>query len=270
MVRSDEQFLRKWVEYYGAALGTDNLYIFFDGEDQQIPEFCSECHVTVVPHVEGNVHEGDRGRIAILNDKAAQLLKSHDAVIGTDVDEFLIPDPAAGCSLVEFISRTKTRHKGISALGIDVGQNLDTEGKLDWNRPILNQRSFAKLSTRYSKASVMVRPSRWGCGFHRIRKSNFHIEDGLYLFHFGCADLDRLKSRMQDSTLLSAGWSRHLKKRARTIFLCTRRKAHDWGKTTPVARFVQNAVRPPYALNKPAMFELEIIVRIPERFKGAI
>ena len=32
MVRNDEFYLRKWVEYYGAQLGRENLKIYFDGE----------------------------------------------------------------------------------------------------------------------------------------------------------------------------------------------------------------------------------------------
>ena len=39
MVRNDDFNLRKWVEYYGRELGRENLYIFFDGTDQIIPEF---------------------------------------------------------------------------------------------------------------------------------------------------------------------------------------------------------------------------------------
>ena len=30
MVRNDEFYLRKWVEYYGAQLGRENLRVFFD------------------------------------------------------------------------------------------------------------------------------------------------------------------------------------------------------------------------------------------------
>ena len=36
MVRNDDFYLRKWVEYYGAQLGRENLYIWFDGTDQTI------------------------------------------------------------------------------------------------------------------------------------------------------------------------------------------------------------------------------------------
>ena len=44
MVRNDDFYLRKWVEYYGAQLGRENLYIFFDGTDQTIAPFCEGTH----------------------------------------------------------------------------------------------------------------------------------------------------------------------------------------------------------------------------------
>ena len=39
MVRNDDFYLRRWVEYYGRELGRENLYIFFDGTDQKIADF---------------------------------------------------------------------------------------------------------------------------------------------------------------------------------------------------------------------------------------
>ena len=34
MVRNDDFFLRKWVDYYASQLGRENLWIYFDGHDQ--------------------------------------------------------------------------------------------------------------------------------------------------------------------------------------------------------------------------------------------
>ena len=35
MVRNDDFYLRKWVQYYSRELGgRENLYVFFDGLDQ--------------------------------------------------------------------------------------------------------------------------------------------------------------------------------------------------------------------------------------------
>ena len=270
MVRNDEFFLRKWVAYYGRELGKKNLYVVFDGLDQNVPDFCAGVNVEVVEHVQGNVREADRGRIDLLSERAGRLFARYDMVIGTDVDEFLVVDPLDGRSLVEFLSQTQTRLPSISGLGIDVGQKLGEEGAIDASRPFLSQRGYAKLSTRYSKASVLLRPVAWGSGFHRTRKGNFHIVRNLYLFHFGCVDLDRIKAKMNDGELAAAGWTRHLRKRAGTIFLVSRGPARGWDGTVAWARRIQNVVRPPYAWNKPAMFELKIVVRIPERFSAIV
>ena len=275
MVRNDDFFLRKWVEYYGAQLGRENLYIFFDGRDQIPGEFCNGTNVASVDHANVSVHEGDRLRSRFLSQKAAELFLRYDAVIGTDVDEFIVPDPASGHSLPEFIEKEASYcryrfFRCISPLGVDVGQNLREEGPVDGSAPFVGQRRYAKLSTRYSKASILLRPAVWGSGFHRVKGHNFHIAKDLYLFHFGCVDLDRIKAKLSDEERVREGWSRHLDKRAKTIKLVSEKEAVEWETAVRRARVVQNIFRPPYAWNKPAMFEADIVVRIPERFIGKI
>lgn len=271
MVRNDDFFLRKWVEHYSEAVGRENLRVFMDGLDQKVPVFCEGVKVERVPHVEGNVSQADRGRIDFLSAQAARLFEEeYDMVIGTDVDEFLVVDPSLGKTLAEYLSEVSTSCPSISGLGVDVGQKLGEEGMLDAFRPFLSQRKYARLSTRYSKASVLLRPVAWGSGFHRTRKGNFHIQDGLYLFHFGCADLERIKAKMQDKGLVDAGWTRHLRKRAKTIFQISSRPAKDWEKSVKLARKVQNTFRPPFAWNKPSMFEAVVIVEIPSRFEETV
>ncbi len=270
MVRNDEFFLRKWVDYYGSQLGEENLYVLFDGLDQKVPDFCKNVNVRVFPHVEGNVRQGDKGRISLLSAEAAILFATYDMVIGTDVDEFLIVDPARKLGLAEFLSQHKTSLSCISGLGIDVGQKIGEEGVIETARPFLAQRRYAALSTRYSKTSVLLRPMAWGSGFHRTRHHNFHIVKDLYLFHFGSLDLGRIKLKMGDSELVASGWSRHLKKRARTVYLVSKRPALNWERMVSIARHVQNIVRPPYAWNKPAMFGIRPVVSIPERFRNIV
>jgi len=271
MVRDDDRFLRLWVAYYGAAIGRENLYVWFDGLDQAVPDFCDGMHVGKIEHVVADVHEGDRRRIDYLSARAADLFaEGYELVIGTDVDEFLAVDPSCGVTLAEFLSSVETAMPSISGLGVDVGQKVGEEAEIDWDRPLLSQRSYAKLSTRYSKATVLTKPIAWGSGFHRTRNGNFHIVKDLYLFHFGCVDLARLLEKMGEPGLVSEGWSRHLGKRAATIDLVGKARARDFDKTVRWARRVQNAVRPPYAWNKPAMFELKIVVRIPDRFYGLV
>ncbi|MBO4475485.1 MAG: glycosyltransferase family 2 protein, partial [Bacteroidales bacterium] len=229
MVRDGSFFLRKWVDWYGSEFGKDNLYIFFDGQDQVPPAFTEGCNVRIVPRVEGQVSKADKGRIAILSDCARTLLDRYDFVIGTDVDEFITPDPSLGVSLSGFLSSLDVRgRKAFSPLGCDVVQNTSCEGALDWQRPVLGQRSFALLSTRYTKASILCAKASWGSGFHRVRGSDFKIIPGLFLFHFGCADAAGILSRISDPDLSTRGWDRHLRKRYRLLRTVSRLPARDW------------------------------------------
>lgn len=269
MVRNDDFYLRRWVAYYGAEIGKENLYVYLDGKDQAVPSWCEGVNVTAVDKIPGQVVEAEKGRLGFLSDKAAELLGRYDLVIGTDADEFLVPDPSLGLSLAEYLDKADIK-TSISGLGVDVGQHTGEEGDIRDDDTFLNQRHYARLSTRYTKPCVIAKPVRWGSGFHRIKGHNFHIGKDLYLFHFGYFDLGRIKARFEDPSRRAAGWTKHLERRSKTIRLVTERKAGDWDRSTRFARFVQTVFRPPYAWNKPAMFELVVIVRIPERFSKIV
>lgn len=268
MVRNDDFFLRKWVEYYGKEFGMENIYIYLDGKDQPIPDWCPGVSVAPCDKLPGKVVELEKRRLRFLSERAAELFERYDIVIGTDADEFLIVDPSLGMGLAEFLSSVKSSNSSMSGLGVDVGQNTGCEGVIDPSRPFLTQRRYALLSSRYTKPSVMLRPVRWGSGFHRIKGHDFHITENLYLFHFGSFDLKRIKDRMADKQRVSSG--RHLAKRTRTITKVSRKKACDWNRWTVIARRMQAVFRPLYAVNKPSMAGLDIVVRIPERFSDKV
>ena len=269
MVRNDEFYLRKWVEYYGGQLRKENLYVYLDGKDQAVPDWCDGVSVVAVDKIPGQVVEAEKGRLDFLSKTAADLLKRYDLVIGTDADEFLIVDPRLEMSLVEYLSKSDIK-VSISGLGVDVGQHTEEESDITSDVPFLEQRHYARLSTRYTKPCVIARPIRWGRGFHRVKGHNFHIGKDLYLFHFGYFDLGRIKARFEDPSRRQAGWTKHLEKRSKTIRLVTERKSRDWNLWTTLARMIQTVCRPPYAWNKPAMFEMVIIVRIAERFRKIV
>ena len=266
MVRGDAFYLRKWTAWYGGQLGEENLYILLDGRDQPLPDWCPKAHVIPCDRVGGQVARADKGRIERISDEAARLFAAgYDLVIGTDADEMLAVDPRLGVGLAEFLSGLDVR-TAVSGLGLDVGQKLGEEVDITADRPFLEQRHYAQLGTRYTKASVMGKPLRWGSGFHRVEGHNLHIVKDLYLFHFGYFDMKRLEERFADADRRAQGWQRHLDKRARTIRLVTEKKALDFDRWTRFARRFQTVCRPPYAWNKPAMAGLKLVVRIPDRF----
>ena len=270
MARNDDFYLRKWVVYYGAQLGRENLYIYLDGLDQVVGDFCAGTHAEAVEKIGNQVVAAEKGRLKFLSSKAAELLAGgYDLVIGVDADEFILVDPKLGQTLPEYLSSLSIRDS-VSALGLDVGQKLGEEGDITEDRPFLQQRHYAQLGTRYTKPSIVAKPLVWGSGFHRIKGHNFHIAKDLFLFHFGYFDLRRIQDRCQDQDRLDQGWGKHIQKRSRTIRLVTEKKALDFDRWTRFARRCQTVCRPPYAWNKPGMLELKLIVRIPERFRDLV
>lgn len=267
MVRNDDFFLEKWVEYYGRELGKENLFVFFDGTDQQIPEFCAGTNAEAVEKIGSHVVSAEKGRLRFLSEKAKTLLEAgYEAVIGVDADEYIVADPKLKVSLISYIT-SHNNGKTLSALGLDFGQKLGKEGDLTLASPFLEQRKYARIGTRYTKPSVLFRPSHWGSGFHRIKGENFQIGKDLYLMHFGYSDIKTIEDRFKDADRISQGWERHIRKRSRTIRYVTSLKARNFDRMTRICRVIQSMVRPPYAWNKPAMFGSKIIVEIPSRFR---
>lgn len=267
MVRNDDFFLEKWVEYYGGQLGKENLYIYFDGKDLNIPEFCNGTHSELVDKIGSHVVAAEKGRLKFLSSKAAELFqKGYEAVIGVDADEYIVIDPEEGKTLSEYILFYKN-YKSLSALGLDFGQKLGEEGNLSLNQPFLSQRKYAQIGTRYTKPSIMYQPGVWGSGFHRIKGENFHIGKGIYLMHFGYSDKKIIEDRFKDKDRLKQGWEKHIKKRSATIRYVCDLKSRGFEKWTRIARRMESIFRPPYAWNKPGLLGMKIIVELPERFQ---
>lgn len=267
MARNDENFLNKWVSYYGREFGEENLYIYLDGEDQNIPAKAGKANVTKVPKIGGKVVKAEKARLLYLSQRAAELLiNSYDVVIGCDADEFLIIDPKAGVSLKEYLSNVEF-DTCLSALGIDMGQHLQKEAVIDWDKPFLEQRSYALVCSRYTKPVIVNKPCQWGAGFHRVKGHNFHIDKNLYLLHFGSFDMKMIEDRFNDADRMSAGWGKHIARRAKTIYMVSEKKARKGDFYLKMARWHQSLIRHIYAWNKPSMGAWKLIIKIPDRFR---
>ena len=263
MSRDDEFFLSRWIAYYGKQFGTENLYILLDGTEQKKPRNAGHAHITKLPHQDMSRLTGDKYRIKKLSELAAELLKTYDIVIGCDSDEFLIVDPNTKKTLAEYLSELKI-NTSVSGLGLDVGQNLTCEPELDKDAPFLEQRSYALLSTRYTKPVVKVSAKPWGSGFHSIRGRNFHIDKNLYLLHFGAIDLQMLETK---AAKRGSDWLNHLHRRGNgTINAVSTLPVHT-EKWLRIARTMQHIFRPIYAFDKPGMLKIKRVIKIPNRFK---
>lgn len=272
MARNDNFFLERWIRHYGRELGYGNLYIFLDGKDQEAPADPSGlANIVLCDKIEGDISKLDPERIDAQSDRAARLLERYDIVIGCDADEFLCVDPSLGIGLADYLSSLDIR-TSVSGLGMDVCQHLGKEKAFDPAAgTMLSQRRYAIVEPDYTKPCVINRPVRWGVGYHRVRRHNFHIDPNLYMFHFGCFDLEMLKNKLCNSELLKAGWEEHLKKRRHAMDVVTAcDNVLEGDAFFPKARLVQTWLRPIYKLNRPSMLRQEIVIRIPERFSDLV
>ena len=263
MARNDNFFLTRWIKYYGNEIGYENLYIYLDGTDQEIPKNAGAAHITKLPHTDMSRTIGDKYRIGLMNDLSRKLLKTYDIVIGCDCDEFLIVDPKTNQTLAEYLSKIKIKNT-VSGLGLDIGQNMNTEHELDINAPLLEQREYALLSTRYTKPVVKNVPLDWGRGFHSINGHNFHIDKNLYLLHFGAVDMKMLERK---ATARGADWLNHLHRRGNGTITAVSTLPARKEKWLKIARIIQTYARPIYALDKPGMLGMKRVAKIPSRFK---
>lgn len=264
MARNDELFLTRWIAYYGAQIGTENLYIFLDGMEQTVPANAGKSNVIKLEHKDLSRLEFDKHKSLSISNLAKDLFANgYDIVIGSDCDEFLVVDPNTKKGLRQYLSEINIK-TSVSGLGMDVGQDLNKEDQLDSTRPFFEQREYALISTRYTKPVVLAKPAaRWGRGFHCVKGNNFHIDKNLYLFHFGSIDYEKIRSNVN---MRDPDWKKHLGRRAETIYIITRKKNRS-EKFINLARQLQTFVRPVYAWNKPAQFGLKLVTKIPERFK---
>lgn len=270
-VRNDALFLPKWIQYYGKAFGFRNLYVFLDGHDQVKPdcEGSDDVNFIYLPRVPLERVPAMRRRARVMSDLAAGLFRYFDIVMATDVDEFLVVDPAKSDGLASYLSGLNYR-TSVSGLGVDVGQHLFEEGPIEPTRPFLEQRKYAHLSARYTKPNTTFRPVVWGSGMHRIKRHSFTIDPNLYLFHFGMVDYEHSTGKTLDKDRLDTGWGEHLQRREKLFQLVTEGTPQDGDAGFAAARKRQFWNRPFYALNKPGLIKSEPIVIIPERFRSLV
>ncbi|MEO0358511.1 MAG: glycosyltransferase family 2 protein [Pseudomonadota bacterium] len=269
-VRNDVLFTDRWIAYYGAALGPENLYIQLDGLDQPVPDPATGVNAIPLPFVKRNVVAGEKARAKRASDLAAQLFADgYDLVIGTDIDEFLVVDPNTNKSLHQYLSDVPVRGC-LSGLGLDVVQDTNTEPALDRGKGFLAQRSVAILSPRYTKNAILSEPLQWGSGYHRVKRRNFKIDPNLYMFHFGSVDRSVSDERLNDQDRIDQGWTEHQIRREKMF--------DQMLEITPVAgddrfssaRSEMSWRRPFYAWNKPGHLKRNFVVQIPDRFKTIV
>lgn len=182
MVYNEPVFLPLWTRYYASQFGAASCYIIDHGTDDGSTDTLGDVNVVRIPRSPKH----NKKRAKFISNFCSALLEWYDAVIYTDVDEFLVPDPEQHASLSEY---TKQLQPGatITTIGLNVTHVPDSDPPLDLNSPILGQRRWARFVFPMCKPLITTVPIVWAPGFHTSDQPV--VFDGVYLFHLHHFDL---------------------------------------------------------------------------------
>ncbi|GAB4003788.1 hypothetical protein GCM10028772_08470 [Nocardioides ultimimeridianus] len=188
MVRDEAAMLPRWIGYYGAQLGVENLVVV---DDRSTDGSTDDLPCRVIRH--GGFPEGrfERARMRLASRLGAELLRTHDAVIFADADEFLLADPDRYDGLLDFVA-SRPEQMVAAGLGLNVVHHLDHEGPLRTDAPVLGQRRFAKFVGKICKPSLKRTDAPWVRASHGIRAPYLPDRD-LLMVHLKFADLDLMR-----------------------------------------------------------------------------
>jgi hypothetical protein len=189
MTQNEAQMLPRWLGYYARELGPANVVVLDDNSTDGSTKSL-DCSVVRLP---SGQWKGDwmQGRRTLVNSFARGLLQVYDVVIFTDVDEFLLPDPAKYDGLADYVAR-RADQSVLAGVGLNVIHDAANEPPIDPAAPILKQRSLVKFVPVMCKPSIKREPLEWLAGFHGIR-SRFSIDPDLLLLHMKYHDEQHLR-----------------------------------------------------------------------------
>lgn len=190
MARDEGHMLRRWVDHYARQVGRGHLLVLDDGSvDGSTDE--ADCAVMRLPGLRAP-HGFNRARLSLVSRLAAGLLESYDVVVFTDVDEFLVPDPARHDDLVSYLA-ARPDDEVLAPVALNVLHHTGVDEPLRDDRPVLGQRTLAKLSPVMCKPSIKRKPRRWCANTHGIR-GPYRVDPELAMFHLKFADRDALRA----------------------------------------------------------------------------
>lgn len=185
MARDEADMLPRWLSYYGSQFGVGNLLVIddnsVDGSTDDLP--CQRYRLPPGPWAQSWAAV----RRKIVNNFTQGLLSCYDVVVFTDVDEFLVPDPAEYTGLIDYLSKHPD-DEVMAPVGVNLLHDARTELPLDSNRPVLAQRRLVKFAPGMCKPLLKRIPANWSAGFHGI-KSHFEIDRELLLIHLKYFDV---------------------------------------------------------------------------------
>lgn len=187
-----------WIKHYGAAFGERNLFVVDHGSNDGSVDSIGEANLIRIPR---DKFDEDR-KTGLITSLHRALLFEYDAVVYTDGDELIIPDPSLYSDLSDYI--TKSDFDYITCIGLNVHHIISREPPIDLGRSILSQRRYARFISASCKTLISRKPISWARGFHSCDKIP-QFDPNLYLFHLKFMDYGYAMLRQR--TNLEIEWS---------------------------------------------------------------
>ncbi|MFI9232270.1 RICIN domain-containing protein [Streptomyces rimosus] len=182
LVRDEPEFFPLWLRYYSRFFAPQDIYVL---EHQPRPGFAADDRFTHIP-VHNEVFSSDWQR-DIVQRHQHDLVDRYDAVLYTDVDEIVAPDPDF-CDLGAYIDRFDGDY--VSCNGYEVLHLKDSEPVFDPVENVLRQRSTWFPNPLYSKPLLARVPMMWQSGFHERSDGRADHDPHLYLIHLHRMDYE--------------------------------------------------------------------------------
>ena len=198
-VFNEKHNLPIWIKYYGELFGYSNLYVIDRSSNDGSTDDLGEVNHIKIPRPRFD----EDAKTHLMSSFHSALTAAHDAVIVTDADEIIVPDPDHFRDLNDYISRMESDY--VNALGIDIVHILSREMPIDLTKPILSQRAFGRFHAPECKHLLSRIPIRWLPGLHSSNKPPI-FDSRLFLFHLKLIDYGFAMHRQQVN--LGTEWSK--------------------------------------------------------------
>jgi hypothetical protein len=211
VARDEAVMLPRWIRHYGDQVGVENLIVFddnsSDGSTDDLP-----CTVHRIPGFPPAKFEGHRVRL--VSGVARGLLETYDWVVFTDVDEFLLADPAQYSGLRDLLAH-RPQARALASMALQVLHHVDVEPPLDLQAPVLDQRVLGSFAPVMCKPAVKRVGAPWTAASHGLR-AEYAVDPALFMVHLKFADRDLLRAVAdrrnamvaQDQRGMNTTWSR--------------------------------------------------------------
>lgn len=202
MVHEEDFFLERWLAHWRRWLPDDNIYVINHGGNADVARIARGCNQINLPYDQTKKSVNQR-RWQILSQHASALTHFYEWVAVSDVDEFIVLDPAISDDLVGYLTDIASRDRVPSAIisfAIEMVHVPECEpDPILSGQPIIGPRRCYRLNSNYAKPSLIHRPIEFKAGGHGGNQPDLYIDPNLYNFHLRFIDYDYCMARFEKS-----------------------------------------------------------------------